>query len=133
VAIGVNDSRYEGTNKLEAISLDGFKNQLFILSQKLRNTTKKIMILGLTPVIEIKLSKSEVDLCSWSNDRIELFSDALQAWAEAKGYVFVDIYSLTKNNKEFIDSLDDGLHPGDKGHEIIAEEVFRVLKEQKYV
>lgn len=133
VALGTNDSRLEGEAKLRVIDIEEFKTELFKLSQKLRNTTKQIVILGLSTVIDAKLNPCAWDQCSWQDTRIKLFNDALQAWSKAKGYVFVDIYSLTKGTPEFIDSLEDGLHPGDKGHKIIAEEVFRVLKEQKYI
>lgn len=136
IATGTNDIRAEGQPDFYVNSLENFQCQLFTLGQKLRNTTKNIVVLGLNAIDESKLNP-----CGWSelpnyweNSRIEEFNTKLKQWAESKGYVFVDIYKLTSEDPDFVSKkLEDGLHPNDAGHGLIAEEVFRVLKQQKYV
>jgi lysophospholipase L1-like esterase len=131
ISIGANDTRAEGQPDFYVNSPENFQYQLFILGQKLRNTTKDIVVLGLSIVDESKLNPCEWSELPnyWENSRIEAFNAKLKQWAESKGYDFVDIHKLTSEDPDFVsEKLEDGLHLNDAGHKIIAEEVFRVLK-----
>ena len=126
IAVGTNDTRSEGQPDFYVNSPENFQYVLFTLGQQLRNTTKNVVILGLSDIDETKMNPCEwSDIPNyWERSRIKLFNAKLKQWAESKGYDFVDLYQLTSSDPDFItDKLEDGLHPNDAGHELIANVV----------
>jgi lysophospholipase L1-like esterase len=133
IAVGTNDTRSEGQPDFYVNSPENFQYELFNLGQQLRNTTKNVVILGLSDIDETKMNPCEwSDLPNyWERSRVKLFNAKLKQWAESKGYDFVDLYQATSSDPDFItDKLEDGLHPNDAGHELIANVVFEAIKDK---
>ena len=133
IAVGTNDTRSEGQPDFYVNSPENFQYELFTLGQQLRNTTKNVVILGLSDIDETKMNPCEwSDIPNyWERSRVKLFNAKLKQWAESKGYDFVDLYQLTSSDPDFItNKLEDGLHPNDAGHELIANVVFEAIKDK---
>jgi lysophospholipase L1-like esterase len=133
IAVGTNDTRSEGQPDFYVNSSENFQYELFTLGQQLRNTTKNVVILGLSDIDETKMNPCEwSDIPNyWERSRVKLFNSKLKQWAESKGYDFVDLYQATSSDPDFItDKLEDGLHPNDAGHELIANVVFEAIKDK---
>lgn len=133
IAVGTNDVRSEGQPDFYVNSPENFQHELFILGQRLRNTTKNVVILGLSDIDETKMNPCEWSDTPnyWERSRIKLFNAKLKQWAESKGYDFVDLYQVTSSDSDFIkNKLEDGLHPNDAGHELIADVVFEAIKDK---
>lgn len=133
IAVGTNDTRSEGQPDFYVNSPENFQYELFTLGQQLRNTTKNVVILGLSDIDETKMNPCEwSDIPNyWERSRVKLFNAKLKQWAESKGYDFVDLYQVTSSDPDFIkNKLEDGLHPNDAGHELIANVVFEAIKDK---
>jgi hypothetical protein len=92
-----------------------------------------LLIVKLSDIDETKMNPCEwSDLPNyWERSRVKLFNAKLKQWAESKGYDFVDLYQATSSDPDFItDKLEDGLHPNDAGHELIANVVFEAIKDK---
>ena len=51
------------------------------------------------------------------------YGDIIKTIASTKGIKYIDLYTLTNNNK-FINYLPDGLHPNEIGHRLMAENIL---------
>jgi lysophospholipase L1-like esterase len=119
IAIGINDSGFH--NGQAVSSPERYAADLQALYDQARRYTDKLLLEGLTPV--------EQDNDSYTNDRIWQFEQTLRRFAEEKGAPHVPLFEtfqahLKKEPKLFV----DGLHPNDKGHQLIYAAVKPQLK-----
>lgn len=121
VAIGINDTMiYKG---VEVNTPEMFTEELRQIVSNTRPYTDVILFVGMHPV-------NEEQCCPWKyapqdtrflNDRIWQFETSLRGFCKQAELSFVELYEhFDKKNKED-GLLADGLHPNEKGHQLIAE------------
>jgi len=130
IAVGCNDSLLRENHVF--VDEDVFLKTVEDLVDKAVKHTSRVLLVGLAPVDQSltdpwKFSSSGKQ---YKNNRIDLFEDTLKRVAERKNIGFVPIYDTYKAELDKGTKLHaDGLHPNDKGHELIAELVKPKLKE----
>lgn len=137
VMFGNNDCRLIGINKAQ-ISLESYKNNLKKIIQKIREAKKVPSLVNLQPInsdiflksLDYKQRNMLIETqritkytpYSWQKN----YSDICNDVARSEHIELVDIRSqLEKNLNEVL--ADDGLHPNDVGHQIIAETIYNFL------
>ncbi len=133
LAVGVNDSRVNGLTQEPEVSLDLFEETYSAILTRLKEIGVDVFSVGLTPCDD-----SKMDPCLFSQDhhrytieRIKQYDAVIQKCAATADVSFVEIFPAF--NKVIADEgldalLADGLHPNDRGHELIAELVFREIR-----
>lgn len=123
--IGINDSQFIKSETCIRTSPEKFQSNILSLIKIAQKYTKKILIIGLTPVDETKTNP-----IPWSpdkfynNERIRQYNKILKDICGEKKIPFVDILEKFKGKEKKL--LFDGLHPNSKGHELI----FRIVKSE---
>lgn len=112
IALGVNDSAM--------ITLKKFKHNLIQLIKLGRKYTQKIVFVGPAPVDQLK-----VDL-SYKNETIKQYHEAIKSICGQEKLQFIDLFNNLKS--DYINCLDDGLHPNPAGHEMIFAIVREFIK-----
>jgi len=129
LAIGVNDAVYREDGFVEA-QPEEYADNLRTIIKLAKKHTDKLIVLGLTPVIESKVqpmpwSKSGK---SYSNQRINTFNKQAKAVAKAESVHFEDMFAdLLKLDLEVY--LHDGIHPNAVGHQYIADRIKKCVAE----
>lgn len=117
-SVGVNDT-YEKEGKTNT-SLEEFTGNIKAIIKLAREFSTKILFVGLTGVDEARTCPVFWDTNFWTNAKISSFDKVLEQVVAAEGISFVPVFELFKDKPEL---LADGLHPNDKGHELIANTV----------
>lgn len=112
IALGVNDTAL--------VPLEKYQQNLLQLIKLARKYTEKIILIGPVPVDQVK-----VDPIPWSpemsykTDLVKQYSEAMGKIAVAKKLKFVDLFNQLPS--EYIQTLDDGVHPNTAGHRMIFD------------
>lgn len=117
---------YLGQNDILATSLPTFISQyqtiIDTIKSKLPGTKPvSVVMLGQNPCVEG--NRTNVAL-------VKQFNDATRTLAVANGFTFIDLYPILGNPAIsdpaglYVGSTNDGVHPGDKGHELIANAIM---------
>lgn len=120
VAIGINDSQFELNTKENKTSLEEFSENLRKIVTEARKFGGKVKLVGLTPVNEDKVKPMPwKETHGYTNEQIEKYDNAIKNVAQEADATYIEIYSkfMEGNYKSL---LYDGLHPNDKGHELIC-------------
>ncbi|OGG26216.1 hypothetical protein A2960_04540 [Candidatus Gottesmanbacteria bacterium RIFCSPLOWO2_01_FULL_39_12b] len=120
-AIGTNDSFH--------MPPEQFTGNLKKLISLARKYTDKIVFVGLPPVNKASLVQSET---SYTNDSIKKYNSLIINVCKKENLDFIGIFDEFAKT-EISKLIADGLHPNDKGHEIIAEVVEKHLHDKKWV
>lgn len=122
-AIGINDSKYLVAEETNAVSQEEFQKNLEAMVGVVKKYTNIIHFLGLTPVDE-----SRTTPVSWNankmykNEYVKRYNNCIQTSCYKMQISFIDIYhSWMKEN--YVELLDDGLHPNAEGHKKIFEAI----------
>lgn len=130
IAIGCNDSILK--DNLVVTEEYDFEAQIEELVDKALEHTSKVLVVGLAPVDQ-KLTdpwKYSTSGKQWKNNRIDLFEDILKQVSGRKEVLFVPVYDALRTEQDKGTQLHaDGLHPNDKGHQMIAALVKPKLEE----
>lgn len=122
--VGLNDSRYRPSLDGHEIPIHEFRRAFHILLALLRHSgSVKLVIVGLTRVDEAKTDPYKDDK-HYRNRDIDVFDTELRRLANESGAAFVQPPRLNDDSANLV----DGLHPSDKGHQLIFEEVWRHLR-----
>ncbi len=133
-AIGINDSAYFKENDSNRISLDQFQENIQYLTALAKKYSENIIFIGLTPVIEEKVSKSYADdSINYKNKFIGKYNNTVRSVCEKDNLIFIDI--LKEFQKSDYKSLldEDGLHPNSLGHKKITEIVQKILTQNEFI
>lgn len=117
-SVGVNDT-YDKEGKSNTTP-EAFTENIKAIIKLAREFSTKILFVGLTGVDETRTCPVFWDTNFWTNAKISSFNEILEKIVEAEGISFVPVFELFKGKAEL---LADGLHPNDKGHELIANTV----------
>ncbi|HMS24342.1 MAG TPA: GDSL-type esterase/lipase family protein [Acidimicrobiia bacterium] len=133
LAVGVNDSRVNGITQLPEVPLDLFEETYSAVLARLKEIGVDVFTVGLTPCDDSKMSPClfSQDNDDYTIERIKRYDAAVQKCAAIAGVSFVEVFPAF--NKIIADEgldalLADGLHPNDRGHELIAELVFAEIR-----
>jgi acyl-CoA thioesterase I len=120
IAIGVNDTRAIDTKDNYEVPLEEYKDNVLKIIQIAKKYTKKILIIGLTPVTHPELDFKKY---WYFNQRIEQYNEALKAIAQQESLPFVELFSpmQAENIEDYF--IKDGLHPNDKGYSFMLDRI----------
>lgn len=128
-AIGTNDCQFINSENNFQVPPEQFTTNLKKLISLARKHTDKIVFVGLPPVDEASPVQRET---SYTNDSIKKYNLLIKNICLKENIDFIEIFD------EFIRTdisqlIVDGLHPNNKGHEIIAGVVEKYLQDKKWV
>jgi acyl-CoA thioesterase I len=121
IAIGLNDTMiYKG---VDATPSNFFHDELEQLLDAAYELTDTVVFVGLTAVDDNLCSPwkySSSGKC-YNNHRIQEFDDVIRNFCKGKDVPFIEIFKTFKQHMSQDNLLADGLHPNEKGHELIAK------------
>ncbi len=120
-ATGMNDARLDN-GQLNS-SPGEYRTRLKVLIQKATHFSDKIMFVGFNSCEEnLTTPVPWAPNVSYKNEEILKFEKALQEVAAKQGVLYVPVFSKFQQKlSEGKKLLADGLHPNDKGHELIFQ------------
>lgn len=129
ISTGVNDSKLVKNIKA-LVNLNDFESNLVEMISLSKEYSKKIIMIGLTPVDESRTNPLEYELNSfYKNKRIKAYNKILKKICEKAGIPFVDIFNKWLK-MDYKDLLFDGLHPNSKGHKVLYQDIREMLKKE---
>lgn len=130
---GENDASFILKSKKNRIPLKRFKRNVQKLIQLSRKHSTKIVFTGLCPA-----DQSKTDPIPWypteayRNSHMNRYNEAMKDICAKEKVPFLNFYSKL-NTKPFISTLEDGIHPLDRGHVMMEKIVWNFLKKKKWV
>lgn len=132
-AIGINDAKFLSDKKNNQTEKKYFSKNLEKLVKIAKKSEKSIAFIGLTPVDESKTTPILWNKnSSYFNKYVQEYNNILKKFCEQNKIAFLDIFEQL-NNQKFIKTMDDGLHPGTKGHEMMYEIIKKFLAKNKFI
>lgn len=133
IFIGTNDFRYnKPLGKIESIDSDNFDDKTFIgayqlLLNKIKSSNPNVKIVLITP---IQRNKDGFDIHHFNEENNQLidYVNAIKKLAYLYSLPVIDLYAesgITSDNIKFYTK--DGLHPNEKGYEIISKKIENFL------
>jgi acyl-CoA thioesterase I len=125
LAIGTNDSVLD--NGQPRYVQEKFQSNYKEILQRMEKYSNKILIVGLLPVNEeLTTPVPWRTKRHYTNKQVLLFDEIIKDIAKSKNLPYVSLFNIFENK---LDLFPDGLHPDDKGHQLIFEQVKpQVLK-----
>ncbi len=123
IAAGINDARWiessgEYTSSIEQTNV-ALNQILSLLSDKLCTP----YVLGLTPVDDKRTTPVSWNSDRfWKSERVATVNEEMERICKSRNVTYISLQNQLKDNH-----LEDGLHPNDEGHEIIAKIVSDTL------
>jgi lysophospholipase L1-like esterase len=111
LAVGINDTR-----RPDGIPPDEMIDHLDAALHEIRDRTDKVLIIGLTPLVQAKLPFKGY---TYFQADVEERNDLIAGWAKRNNLPFVDLLDEARKSSVYNDSLEDGLHPTDAGHGVL--------------
>ena len=123
--VGINDSRFRPSQSGEEVPLPIFKKGIneFANLFKQSNQNVKIVLIGLTRVNEVLTNPYKEDKY-YTNSNIAIYDKALKDVSHELELVYIDMPKL----HDKVGLLADGIHPTDKGHNLLYHSIIEGLK-----
>jgi lysophospholipase L1-like esterase len=119
-SIGTNNTVVEGNGKKWS-EPEEYQDDLRELITLAKKYSDKILFVGLPPCEEEKTTPVFWSNIHYTNERILLFDKAAREICEENGVAHVAIFEALKERMDREEKLfADGLHPNNKGHELIC-------------
>lgn len=124
IAIGTNDSVFRLDTKETDCDEASFSDNLSRLVTLARKHTEKILLIGTLPCEESKMQPMPWSTKgkSYSNERLKKFNAVIQDVAKQNKLVSVDMFDEMLSDT-YQEMLSDGIHPNDRGHEWIYNQI----------
>ncbi len=124
IAIGTNDAIVFNETNQPVVSLEKYQKNLEAIVRKAQTKSKKVILVGLTPVDESRMSPIPwLDHHNANNKTIKEFDSIMESVAKLNHVHYIPVFdSLTP------ELLEDGDHPNSEGHEKIYLTVLDYLK-----
>lgn len=124
-AYGLNDS---AAGFMDYISVDAFRENTLKIIELMGNYNLDTIFIGLT-IVDESIEDGFGGLPFYSNKNIELYNEVLKSTCQQFKIPFVDLYGPCLQEKDkYFTYLDDGIHPNDRGHKFILEQVLEEMK-----
>jgi lysophospholipase L1-like esterase len=133
IAIGTNDAAFLHKKGVTRSSKDEYTEALRVVVDKAQRITGQVIVCGLSPSDEqhsnpVPWNTRENDTISYRNSDIAAFDAIAKAIAQEMHTPFVDIQRTFYACNDVTKLLSDGVHPNDKGHQLIANAVRAQLE-----
>ncbi len=130
--IGSNDTRYMHSKKAPLIGEKQFEQNIKEIIRISKIHSDKILFLGMEPVDEKKVDPIPwtSEKSSYKNKILSKYNLTLKKFCAKEGVYFLDLQLLPKS---YLKTLDDGIHPNTKGHEMLFEAVKKFMEKEKIV
>lgn len=126
-AFGANDAAFVTTENAFRVSAEQFESNLEDVLKKARAISKKILVVNILPVVEAMNDGRNGK--TRKNEYMMKYNKVLKDLSDKFGTEFVDAYSLFMNaGHESLFIPDDGLHPNEKGHELMFNAIRTVIQ-----
>jgi len=129
--IGANNAKAIKTPDNYVSTIDEFETYTKKLIYLIKENVNQTIIIGLRPYDETKTMPKQNQLTNeksfFKNERRELFNDKIKSICMEQNVTFLP---NSISDKAWIETClykDDGLHPNDKGHRLIANEIMKVI------
>jgi lysophospholipase L1-like esterase len=127
IAIGVNDSQVrDGANFSDT---DRYKSNLEQILKTTRQFSEKVLFVGLTPAVEERTTPVSWGDYVYTNERILEFDAVLKEFCQKNKLPYVEIFQPFQETQKTLELMQDGLHPNNEGHQLIADLVRAKLEE----
>lgn len=123
ISVGMNNAKATGTPDNYASTVNEYKDQMQELLQKIKSDVDHVICVGLTPVDEKKTTPLRTGGSYFWNERVQEFNAAFAKVASESTIPFVN-FILDPEEWSSTYLYKDGLHPNQKGHQLIFEKVF---------
>ena len=122
LAFGMNDIIMDG--EVLRVDPEKFRSNLVEVISWIKSVSVDPLLASITPINE---SIPAGQMLGRTDKNINLYNQIIKEVTDVYGVIYVDVYSKLKklSPSEYLNK--DGLHPNDKGHEIIATEVIKYL------
>jgi len=133
ISIGTNDS-IRSSNGTQWVEVSHFEQNIRTLIDKARRTARGVVFLGNLPVDESKTRPylKKPGLTSTNTD-IELYEHTTEKVCKELRAGFIPVFdgAVKKDYRDLLFS--DGIHPNEKGHELLSEKVWDYLETNRWV
>jgi lysophospholipase L1-like esterase len=127
-AIGMNDTQFLSSKNSIRVKPAEFKENITKIIKIAKKYSKKIMFVGLTSVDEARTKPMQDNKeVSFRNEHIKQYDKIIKNVCNENKVLFMEAPVMDKY------TLEDGLHPNDRGHEMIFESVKNFLTKNKLV
>jgi lysophospholipase L1-like esterase len=114
VAAGINDSNPNNWLSGKQTPKKDLQAAIVKISEISKKYSCETIVLGLTPVNEKNCDKY------FENNLVEKYNNYLKEVCTEREIKFIDVYEELKIS-DFIETLGDGVHPDDSGHEVLFD------------
>jgi lysophospholipase L1-like esterase len=127
IAVGTNDARIDG--EIAFMGRERYAANLETIITKAAAYTDKsrILLVGLPSCDEARTTPVSWQNISYTNERLEQFEQTAASVATAQQVAFVPIFEIFRAQAATQDLLTDGLHPDERGHQLIYDQVRLAL------
>jgi acyl-CoA thioesterase I len=133
IHIGTNDAQYLESKKGNQIDQEQFKKNLLKIIKIARKFSDNLFFVSILPCDESRTCPIFYNKDHFhKNENVEKYNNIIKEVCKTKKLGFIDVFSEFKK-KGYKDLLEDGLHPNDKGHELIFQEVKDFLEKNKII
>jgi lysophospholipase L1-like esterase len=130
---GGNDAMWITKKKKNHVPLPTFKRNIQRTIRLARQYSDKIIILGIKPCDEAKTTPIPwYPTGSYRLKQFEKYNNILKKNCAEEKIPFINSFAKL-NNKKFIATLEDGIHPNDRGHQMMEKIVWSALKKKKWI
>ena len=131
VNVGINDLRRRKNSEMQLDFSEGVRimywNKLLDMLEK---TGAKLVVTDLLPVVETKCT--EDDSVIRYNSDVERYNEIIKEICQERKINYFERNNLWKN-KDLENLYQDATHPNEQGHQIMAEEIYNYLKNNKFI
>ena len=130
---GGNDALYSRKTKKHWVEIPAFKRNYARMIAIARKHTQKIIVTGVEPCDETKTDPVPWEpTVSYLEKHIERYNEALKSVCEKENVQFLNFFGKL-NNKKFIATLGDGIHPNDKRQQMMEKIVWDAMKGKGWI
>ena len=132
-AIGVNDSVQYAHDLSNVYTDEEFQLDLEVIIEKARHHTNNISFIGLLPVDEdITMPMKWEPTKGYSNKSVQHFNKMIADKCAQHDLPFLNLYDAWLKMDDYKSYLSDGLHPNDKGHSLMTQQISRFLLNEAF-
>jgi lysophospholipase L1-like esterase len=113
------------------VEIDNFRNTYIEIVKILKQKDINLLLLGISPVTQDFPQGRDDSFQKMQRETYAVYNNAVKQIAEQEGIDYIDLYEvfpICKDLKPFIQA--DGLHPSEKGLELISKQVKMYLEDK---